>query len=197
MNYRNHILTLLLLASYVTLFGQTGKIKGQVIDRQEKLGLAFAIVTLVDTKAKTSIDSLHSGTYYSMTLIKSDTGITYYYDAKFQNITDSNGFFSIDSIPPGTYSLISQYAGKGDTTITNIIITSDTTVIVKMNLPPICEYEKHKDDMTCPICKRRGMVIPIVYGLPMNPDPSNYYYAGCIASFCEPNWYCKRCKQKF
>lgn len=150
----------------VTIFGQTGVIQGQVYDRREEKGLAFANVWLVNIKIGTT--------------------------------TDMNGNFKIDSIPNGTYDMRVSYIGYGDTTLRALTISSDTLLKFKLELPPPCEYDKHRKNNTCPICGKKDKVVPIVYGLPIEKlDEKNYYYAGCEITFCDTNWYCKRDKYKF
>jgi len=111
--------------------------------------------------------------------------------------TDTNGNFTIERIPIGIYNLRVQYITYGDTTIKDLRLINDTSIIVQFESPP-CEYDKHKDDRTCPICGKQDRVVPIVYGLVVGPmDTKNFYYAGCLVTDCDPNWYCKRDKYKF
>jgi len=119
-------------------------------------------------------------------------------DTKTGTVSDENGNFKIDNIPPGIYSLKVTYLGYGDTTITGINISPDSEKIFFIQLPPYCNYEKSINNNTCPKCKKNDKVIPIVYGLTLGPlDKKNYYYSGCGITFCDPNWFCKRNKIKF
>lgn len=112
--------------------------------------------------------------------------------------TDLKGNFLIDSIAPGTYSLKVTFLGYGDTTINDIKIQPDKKLTFNLTLPPLCKYDKKKKNKTCPKCGKKDKVIPIVYGLPVGPmDEEKYYYAGCIISYCDPNWHCKRDKYEF
>jgi hypothetical protein len=165
---RFYILILIFLTTILTVFGQFGKIKGQVYDRRENKGLAFAIVSLIETK---------KGVY-----------------------SDSEGNFKIDSIPPGVYRIKVQYIGYGDTILKSIKIIPDTTVTIILELPPLCKYDEHRKDKTCPICGKADRVVPIEYGLPVgkiDKKNRNVYYGGCNITYCDPNWYCKRDKYKF
>ena len=119
-------------------------------------------------------------------------------DTKIRTATDFDGKFTIDSIPPGTYDLQASEMSYGDTTLTNIKISIDTSITVKLVFPPPCEYDKSKKNRICPICGKTDNVVLIAYGLPMGPlDTTNYYYAGCQITYCDPKWYCKRDKHKF
>lgn len=164
---RKFILLILISTFSLTSFCQTATIKGVVFDRKENKGLAFAPILLKGYK------------------IISAT-------------TDFNGDFKIDSVPIGLYDLQASFISYGDTTIKGINISSDTTVSFRLFLPQYCEYDKHNNDDTCPLCGKKGEVVPIFYGLPVGKmNEEKYYYAGCLVTFCQPNWYCKRCKHKF
>src|SRR5690554_6279547 len=71
MKQTNFILIIFLFLTSLTVFSQTGTIEGQVFDRRENKGLAFAVVRLVDTKIFTKtdfeggfkLDSIPIGTY--------------------------------------------------------------------------------------------------------------------------------------
>lgn len=113
-------------------------------------------------------------------------------------LTDLDGNFQFDSIPPGTYSLNAQYVMYGDTTIYYVVVVADSVTIVNFILPPPCSYDLNIADKTCPICRKKNKVVPIVYGLPIGPvNKKRYYYAGCAVTKCDPHWYCKRDKHKF
>ena len=119
-------------------------------------------------------------------------------DTKMSTISDEEGNFQIDSIPFGSYNLRASYIGYGDTTLTNITISSYTAYIIRLELPSPCKYEAHAKNKICPICGKKDEVVPILYGLPIGPlDEKKYYYAGCEIMPCHPNWYCKRDKCEF
>jgi len=165
---RFYILILLFLTSVLTVFGQYGKIKGQVYDKREQKLLTYANIWLVDTKKGTT--------------------------------SDIYGNFNIDSIPVGTYSLKVAFYGYEEKTLTEIKINRDTILTIKLELAPLCEYDEHSKNKTCPICGKRDKVVPIEYGLPIGEiDKKNkhVYYGGCKITNCDPNWYCKRDKYKF
>ena len=164
---RRIILTISIVAFCLTSFCQTGTIIGKVFDRKENTGLPGAPIILKGTKS-------------------------------FNAITDMQGNFKFDSIPVGTYDLKTSFVTYGDTTVKGINIFSDTILHIQLVLPPYCIYDKHLKDKTCPICGKKNDVVPIVYGLPIGKmDEDKYYYAGCLVTACQPNWYCKHCKYKF
>lgn len=112
--------------------------------------------------------------------------------------TDIKGCFKIDSIPDGIYNLSVSFVGAGDTILTNLKITSQTKLKLKLKLPPTCKYDNHRNNNNCPICGKKDKVIPIIYGLPVGKlDEERYFYAGCQITICDPKWYCKRDKHKF
>ncbi len=114
--------------------------------------------------------------------------------------TDSNGDFIIDNIPAGIYDLKISFIGFQDTTLTSIKVSNDTIIDLYIDYPPHCKYKQ--DDKTCPICKKKDKVIPIVYGLPgkrllKKAEKGKVKLGGCIITGCDPKWYCKRDKKEF
>jgi hypothetical protein len=113
-------------------------------------------------------------------------------------ISDLEGNFKFDSVPPGVYNITARYIGYGDTTLKGVVVKADSVTLIQIILPPPCSYDKTSSNKTCPICGKKNKVVPIVYGLPIGPlDNKRYYYAGCVITNCDPNWYCKRDKHKF
>lgn len=161
-----YITLILILLTSMSVHGQFSTIDGQVYDRTEKQGLAFANIWLEGTNKGAS--------------------------------TDVNGKFEIDSISPGTYNIRSSYIGYGDTTLSNVKINNDTILIIYLGLSEPCKYNDHRNNKTCPVCGKENRVIPIVYGLIIGKlNKRKFYFAGCIITSCDPNWYCKRDKYKF
>lgn len=170
------ILSIFLLTIYLTAYGQTGMIKGQVYDRREQKGLAFANVLLIDK-----------------------------IDPKMGTTTDDNGNYKIGKIPIGIYNLKVSYIGYGDTTLIEIKIMADTILTINLELPPPCKYDGHRKNKTCPKCNKSDKVIPIVYGLlistneedPLKDEGKTFKSGGCNISYCDPHWFCKRDKIEF
>ena len=149
-------------------FSQTGTIKGRIHDNVENQALPFANVFLVDKNIGAS--------------------------------SDINGYFIIDNIPIGTYDFQIRYVGYPDSVIQNLIVTKDTIINLNINYPPPCQY--NKNETNCPICHKHDKVIPILYGLPSKKlmrqaNKGKAFLGGCVISYCEPNWYCKRDKKRF
>lgn len=125
-------------------------------------------------------------------------------ELKTSATSDLNGHFVFNNVPFGTYKIKAIYVGMGDTTV-QVKIVDETTFELKMELPPPCKYDKNLNDKTCPVCNKRDMTIPIVYGLIVSEEGSKsdkemydkWYPGGCVISKCDPNWYCKRDKYKF
>jgi hypothetical protein len=72
---------------------------------------------------------------------------------------------------------------------------------IKHNEP--CNYDVSLQNRTCPKCRRKDYVLPILYGtddrnlsLP-DPYPLKGYDAGTDVTGCDPNWFCKRDKISF
>lgn len=119
-------------------------------------------------------------------------------------LTDIAGECTFVNIPTGIYRLKGYDIQYGDIVVDNINIHNDTTIIIPVGRD--CIYDKQKKNRVCPKCKKANKVIPIAYGLvirtkkgskPLNNRKSKTYYAGCIITHCDPNWYCKRDKTKF
>lgn len=115
-------------------------------------------------------------------------------------ITDKNGFFKINGIPFGKYTLeIDGYDGilKKEINISQKL----TEIEIKY---PYCEYTSdYKIKTNCPICNKKDKVIPIYYGLIDDKESlkkakrGEIKLGGCMVSFCDPNWYCKRDKKYY
>ena len=118
-------------------------------------------------------------------------------------LTDSFGTCLFINIPTGTYRLKVFDLNYDAITIDNLNIHNDTTITISVGRN--CIYDKHNISRICPKCNKSNKVIPIVYGLvirkkshrKLNNRNSKKYYAGCIITHCDPNWYCKRDKTKF
>ncbi len=120
-------------------------------------------------------------------------------------LSDSTGYFKIDSIPFGTYDLKVYREGVGDTTLTGLQITKDTIADLFIGYPWTCRYTQPRNEVTentCPICHKEGRVIPIVYGKParkliQDSRLGKVRLGGCVIFGCEPHWYCKRDDYEF
>jgi hypothetical protein len=76
-------------------------------------------------------------------------------------------------------------------------------IYIEINYPPECKYDNNKCDNTCPKCNKTDMVLPILYGFPIDEPVmhiskySDYYPGGCSITGCEPHWYCERDKLEY
>jgi len=152
----------------LTCLAQTGTIKGKVYDKNEKEGLAFANVFLVNHKIGAGtdlngdfrIDSIPIGTY--------DLRITYlgYQDFTLTSIKvtkDTIIDLNINYPPPCKYDKKNKYC-------------------------PVCK----KKDKVIPIVY--GLPSQ---GLLKESKKGKVRLGGCMISGCDPSWYCKRDKKEF
>jgi hypothetical protein len=110
---------------------------------------------------------------------------------------DASGLFTIRLTPPFYNLRVADMRGC-DTTITSIKVPDSGTIHLDIPFPPFCRYDASKKNNTCPVCKKKRHVIPVLYGLPVGEmDWDNYYYAGCEVTCCDPHWYCKKDKITF
>lgn len=115
-------------------------------------------------------------------------------------VSDSDGFFRIEGIPPGTYDLTLRYIGLGSDTVRSLNVISGSNTVLDLGLPPgDCSDKKPK---RCPVDNKTDDIIPIVYGLPGNKllrkaDRGKVWLAGCELTGCDPTWYCRRHQKTF
>lgn len=111
------------------------------------------------------------------------------------DVTDSSGYFSIDSLMPGNYDLRVSYAGLADTLLQNISISRDTVIQLSIPFPPYCPPPAESN--SCPVCHKRNKVIPVVYSdltrsVERQSRRGKIQHMGCMVPYCPPTWYCKR-----
>lgn len=88
----------------LSAFGQTGIIKGLVVDKQSELALEGVTIELLDSQPA--------------------VGIT----------TDEEGYYRLENVPFGRQSIRISYIGFETVTIPNIVVTSGKDVIVNVSL---------------------------------------------------------------
>jgi len=59
-----------------------------------------------------------------------------------------------------------------------------------------------KKKIACPICGKKDMVIPIIYGMPdeelfEESEQGKVHLGGCVIGSEDPEWYCKRDEIEF
>ncbi len=179
-------------------FCQVSTVSGSVLDLTTKRPLAGAKVEL-----QIGVDKNHE-------TIASTT-------------TDTTGIFVFENIKPKQYSLSCFYKMNYDKTnfpkevldnLGRYEIDSNFNVLVgqtynhKFYLMVSCLYDSTKGQDFCPVCKKKDMVQPILWGLPVydnngkcvinGKDVSEYYLAGCSPDWwCNPTKHCKRCNIDF
>ena len=114
--------------------------------------------------------------------------------------TDINGFFEFDSLAIGTYNLIIVNKEYPDSLLKGIKVIENSIVNLDIKYPPPCQFDKKNN--ICPICHKRDMVIPIIYGHPTKElkrkaKRKEILLGGCKILKCVPHWYCKRDKKQF
>jgi hypothetical protein len=122
---------------------------------------------------------------------------------KYVEYTNERGEFEFKNIQPGRYTLQFEAIGFKDTTFFNLPMLKDTSL--QLNYIRNCNFDKSIKDKSCPTCKKKNNVIPIIYGLPYSKngeDPTKgngkkFVLAGCEITDCDPNWYCRKDKTKF
>ncbi len=181
-------------------FSQT--IRGKVIDTDTKMPLANSYVYLVQAdNRKDTIDI-----YYWRNLR---------YKILEQTKTDSLGKYSFVSLVPKIYNIVadfpmqkSEFGGYGvrQEIDSNINIKAKTNYYKIFYLMITCPYDKTKNQLFCPNCKKADKVVPILFGLPL-PDKNGdidgksleeYHLGGCfVDSYCNPTKHCNRCNKDF
>ncbi|MGD1847556.1 MAG: carboxypeptidase-like regulatory domain-containing protein [Salibacteraceae bacterium] len=152
----------------LTCWAQAGTIKGHIHDRLEQEGFYGVNVTLIGQNKTV--------------------------------LTDFNGDFILEDIPAGSYDLQFSFLGFPDTTLKAIQVAPDTVIDLQIDYPPPCRYDSNGS--TCPVCQKSDQVIPIVFGYPGKKlmkyaNKGKVMLGGCMVSYCDPNWYCKRDQTRF
>lgn len=118
-------------------------------------------------------------------------------------VADEKGYFSFVNLTPDHYSIHFTAVGYNDTTF--LVSAPNNDTLINLVYFKFCQYDKSLRDKTCPVCHKKNMSIPIVYGLPYSTkgeDPTKgngkkFLLAGCEITYCAPHWYCKRDKIRF
>ena len=128
--------------------------------------------------------------------------------------SDWFGNFEIDSLEEGSYTVECfinrpRYSPKTYEKISDSIFSFKIPVILKEDIRILSrgDYKFYlplnTNDSTCPICKKKDMIMPIMYGLFIpNSFPNNqkkqshkYHLGGCIVK--ADRWYCERERIEF
>ena len=164
------MLIYILLFFSINSFCQTGTIKGIVRDGIDNIPSKFMTIGLFQN------NELIIGT-----------------------ISDSTGHFEIDSISAGKYNLEFSFVGYQKHAISEIHVFSESKIFLEAKYP--CPFGNNKSKKICPFGHRNN-IVPIVYGLPTDKtlkkaSKGKCVLGGCIATECDPKWYCKDHKIRF
>lgn len=112
---------------------------------------------------------------------------------------DLEGNFEIDSIPIGEHIISARSNMYPDTVEVPILIKDGELSQIQIEYP-VCENANNTKK--CPVCRKTKHVIPIVYGLPASglieqEKQGKVVLGGCLVSYCDPNWFCKKDKIRF
>ncbi len=129
--------------------------------------------------------------------------------------TDQDGMFEfkipLSSPKRISFMIYNRIWGYKDSIFPSIQITKDTSII--LNDHQFCIYENSLTDSICPVCHKKDMVIPIMYGLLITwkdtimhskkwrkrhqNKEQEFHPGGCVVSRCQPYLYCKRDSLEF
>jgi hypothetical protein len=114
--------------------------------------------------------------------------------------TNSKGYFTFKNVNMGFYKI--RIDGNNIQTVyfDSINIIKDTFIVLDGFKE--CEYDKHRNDSICPICRKYDKVVPIEYGtiiglFDTGLIDSTFYWGGCVVPGCGPSWYCMRDEKQF
>lgn len=191
------------ITKFVILFmlivfkAKTQNISGKVIDFDTKTPLANSTIYLLNNYQETK-------------------DAWYGYDSVTQTKTNNTGSYIFRLVKPGRYAVLAEYEmpekepfGVGvRAKIHKGINVQSTNIIIKpLSLQVTCRYDKTKDQLFCPTCKKTDKVLPIRYGLPVPTydslgnvldDWTKVHLGGCTMDvYCNPTKYCNRCSLEF
>ena len=110
-------------------------------------------------------------------------------------VSDTSGYFKLDSINKGIYYLVIQNFGNRDLFTDSFQIDSDTIIRFNLTYPPPCPFVYSAGKKPKCIGGHIDHIIPIVYGLPTKKTMDKakkglLHLGGCIVSDCDPHYYC-------
>jgi len=124
---------------------------------------------------------------------------------KIDTILRKDNSIQLSSIPAGNIIIIvassilckDSVTEKYYLTMESIKLTSNKKTLYSIPFPIDCPNNKYIEGKVCPKCHKGDQAIPMIYGL---PDPTSikgevgidYALGGCIRTFCDADWFCKR-----
>jgi Carboxypeptidase regulatory-like domain len=186
-----------ILFMLIAFTAKTQNISGKVIDLDTKKPLANSTIYLLNNYQETK-------------------EAWYGYDSVTQTKTNKDGFYIFKLVKPGKYAVLAEYEmpekesfgiGVRAEIYKGIIVQTKNMKIKPFSLQVTCRFDKTKDQLFCPKCKKTDMVLPIRYGLPVPiydslgnvlDDWTKVHLGGCIMDvYCNPTKYCNRCSLEF
>lgn len=142
------------------LFSQSAVLNGKIFDGQINIGFPAVTLILIDKDDKT-----------------------------YGAVTNIDGYYEIQNLQIGVYTLKITSTGVGEKIIENFTIQSKEQTFDLIYPEPCLKTNK-----LCPK-KHKDHIIPIVYGLPskqmmIKSKKGKIKLGGCNPSFCK-KWYCK------
>jgi len=186
-----------ILFMLVAFTANAQSISGRVIDLDTEKPLANSTIFLLNNYQETK-------------------DMWYGYDSVTQTKTDKDGLYIFRLVKPGKYAVLAEYempvkepfgiGGRAEI-YKGIIVKAKNITLKTFSLQVTCRYDKTKDQLFCPKCKKTDKVLPIQYGLPIPlydslgnvlDDWSKVHLGGCVMdAYCNPTKYCKRCSLEF
>ena len=78
----------------------------------------------------------------------------------------------------------------------SLYLEEDSRLLIQGKYHILLSLSRNSSDSNCPLCNKRDMVKPILYGLLMKPPDNNKFHeGGCIVR--KSKWYCEREKIEF
>lgn len=186
-----------ILFMLIAFTAKTQNITGKVIDLDTKKPIA-------------------NSTIYLLNNYQESKDAWYGYDSVTQTKTNNDGSYIFRLVKPGKYAVLAEYEmpekepfGVGVLAqIHKGIIVQTTSITIKpLSLQVTCRYDKTKDQLFCPKCKKTDKVLPIRYGLPVPiydslgnvlDDWTKVHSGGCVVDvYCNPTKFCNRCSLEF
>lgn len=171
MSFKRYITIGLILFNLVIAYSQnTGKITGKLIVKDIENKESIFLNTYIILKTKTHIDTVR---------------------------IDENLTFSFENLKADTLRIYISPRSYPTNTFYKFYLKDGEIKNIEIPYSPVCPYEKNKTN-TCPICKKKDKVIPIIYGLHLeSKGKKKSKSGGCVVSDCQPKWYCERDKNDF
>jgi len=110
----------------------------------------------------------------------------------FGDFSDSTGYYEVENIPNGKYTLKLALIGYPEYIIEDFEIYKDSTLNLNIKYP--CPNGENISKKVCPH-GHKDKIIRIVYGYPTprmmrKAKKGKIHLGGCVITECDPKWYC-------